>query len=428
MAIIISIFILISCFKRPMLGLALLLQTNIIRSLISIDYQNPCFNCTNEPDVFLGAVTPILGLFFIILRFQLIKPVKYVVDSFDLFFLVTVFTLFFTSLYAVDTLESLGYSFRFLIFGFGFFFVSKLVIINTNNFTEYFKSFLLYSLWLSIIFGTFGAILYLAKGFGQGFYRLTMPGVHPIPYSQLIGLGIFISFILFITNGTYFNIKSKLKLNINKAVLPYLVLLLLATQTRGVILSMAVAIFIYLLLNQVKIKKRLLYISGVIMGLGLILAVQYIDFEVLFERLLAKKTEKSVDDRFIAYTDSFNIFLEHPFGIGPDSFKHFSVLPYPHNLFLEFLAQYGVFGLVLSLYFIVLIIFMCFIVKKIGKKSITHIVMLALFFYYFTEAMFSFTLWMQRGMFISMGLFVAYNYRFRLDKNQNKKNVYNNQN
>lgn len=413
MSVIISIIFLLSCFKRPMFGLALMLQTNIIRSLINIDYVDPCFACINESDILLGAITPILCFVVILLRFDFKSPIKYVIDIYDVFFIAAILILFFTSFYATDIVESLNYSFRFLLLGVGYFFITKIILLNTNKYEDAFKAFLIYSLWLAIIFGTFGGILYLLKGFGQGAYRLTIPGVHPIPFSQLIGLGIITSFIIFITNGSYFNIKSKFKLNINKALLPYLVLLLLATQTRGVMLSLAVSILFYLVLAKIKIRKSILYTSAFVMILAVFLAIQYIDFEVLFERMLAKQTASSVDNRLIAYSDSLSIFLEHPFGIGPDAFKYYSILPYPHNLFLELLAQYGIFGLLISLYLILLILFMSFIVKKTGNRSLTHIILMAIFFYYFIEAMFSFTLWMHKGLFLYMGLFAGYHYRFK---------------
>jgi len=415
MSILVSILILISCLKRPMLGLALLLQINIIRSLVSIDFNNPCFTCVNESDVLLGAVTPVLGLILILLRLDIRKKIVYVFDVFDGFFVLSVCTLFLTSLYAVDIIDSLGYSFRFLFLGCSFFVVSKILILNASQYQyiSYFKSFLIYSLFLSIIFGTFGCVLYLMKGFGQGAYRLTIPGVHAIPFSQLLGLGIFVSFIIFITNGAFFNIKSKLKLNINIAILPYLVLLLLASQTRGIMLSLAVAILVYLTLSRVKIKRKVLYFSGTVMVLALIVAIQYIDFEVLFQRLLSKKTAKSVDDRFIAYSDSLSLFIEHPLGIGPNSFKHYSILDYPHNFFLEFISQYGIFGLFISFYFIFMCLYMLLLTYKYGKTNLMYILLFTLFIYFFIETIFSFTLWMHKGMYVSMGLFAGYHYKFR---------------
>jgi O-antigen ligase len=396
-----------------MLGLALLLQINIIRALVSIDFNSPCFTCLNEQDILLGAITPVLGFILILLRLDFRKKIVYVIDIFDGFFVLSICVLFLTSLYAIDIIASLSYSFKFLFLGCGFFVVSKILILNTNHYISYLKSFLLYSLIIAIVLGTFGGVLYLLKGFGAGAYRMTIPGVHPIPFSQLLGLGIFVSFIIFITNGSFFNITSKLRLNINKAILPYLVLLLFATNTRGIILSTAVAVFLYLVLARIKIKKRILYVSAAVMILGLIVAIQYIDFEVLFERLLAKKTAKSGDDRIIAYMDSISLFLEHPFGIGPDSFHHYSILPYPHNFFLEFLSQYGIAGLFIDIYFIFIIFYM-FLITFINKnKNLIYIILFTVFIYFFVETIFSFTLWMHRGMFIFMGLFAGYNYRIK---------------
>ncbi|WP_406685329.1 O-antigen ligase family protein [Seonamhaeicola sp. MEBiC1930] len=389
---------------------------NIIRSIPYIDYTSPCFNCINETDVLLGAITPFLGFTIILLRSSFIKSIKYVIDVFDVFFVISIFTLFLTSIYATDFVESLDYSLRFLFLGSPFFYVPKILIINSNNYEGYLKSLLIYSFLLAVALGVFGGFLYLFKGYGHGAYRLTLPGVHPIPFSQLIGLGIITSFIMFITNGRFFNIQSKFKLNFNKVILPLLVLLLLATQTRGVMLSVTISFMLYLVLAKVKIKRSVIYASAAFMVLALIVAIQYIDFEVLFERLLAKQTEKSVDDRFIAYSDSIAIFLDHPFGIGPDAFKYYSILPYPHNLFLEFLGQYGLFGLVMSLYLVFLIVYMYFITYKLRRFNLIYIILLALFFYYFIEAMFSFTLWMHKGMFLTLGLFAGYHYKLRKQK------------
>ena len=416
MAIVIFLVILFCCLKKPMLGLALILQTNIIRALISIDYDNPCFNCINESDLLLGAIAPLLGMMIILLRLEVLKQVKYVFDKFDGLFIAILGTLFFTSLYAINMLESITYTLRFLFLGFSYFFLTKIMMINSRNHLEDFKMFLLYSLWISIILGTFGGILYMLKGFGApGVYRMTIPGVHPIPFSQLLGLGIFVSFVIFITNGSFFGIKSKTQLNFNKIILPYLVLLLLATNTRGIMVSVAAAILLYMFLAKVKIKKRILYISGAVMVLAVIFAVQFIDFEVLFQRLLAKQTAKSVDERLIAYTDSVSIFFKHPFGIGPDAFQHYSTLPYPHNIFLEFLSQYGIFGLLISLYFILTIVYMFLLTLKKRITDLAYVVMFCLFIYFFIETNFSFTLWMHKGMFIFMGLFAGYSYRIRKD-------------
>ena len=243
-----------------------------------------------------------------------------------------------------------------------------------------------------------------------------MPGVHPIPYSQLIGLGVIASFLIFITNGSYFNIQSKLSLNFNKIILPFLLIVLFATNTRGVMVSLFAFILFYAVLSKVKIKKSVLYLSGGAVGLMLFFAISYIDFDVLFERLFSTYTKKSTDDRFIAYYDSIQLFINHPFGVGSESFQHFSILPYPHNYFLELIAQYGIFGLFLALLLMLTILNMFFITSKLKKADNTFVILMGLVLYFLIEAMFSFTIWMHKGLYLTMGLFMAYFYAYKIKK------------
>ncbi len=417
MSYIIFIFVIFCCFKKPIFGLALLLQTNIIRGALKIDYVDPCFLCSNKPDFFLGMMMPIIGFSLILLRNDFIKKkTKYPIDVADIYFFGLIFVLFFTSIYARDSAAAFGAFLKFLFLSFGFYFTAKTVIANAVDPKYLICSFLKYSYWLSIFFGIIGSVLYITKGFGQGYWRLTMPGVHPIPFSQLIGLGVITSFLIFITNGVYFNIQSKLSLNFNKIILTFLLIVLFATNTRGVMVSLFAFMFFYVCWSKVKIKKSVLYLSGGIVGLMLFFAISYIDFYVLFERLFSTYTKKSTDDRFIAYYDSIQLFINHPFGIGSESFQHFSILPYPHNYFLELIAQYGVFGLFLALLLVLTILNMFFITSKLKKVDNTFVILMGLVLYFLIEAMFSFTIWMHKGLYLTMGLFMAYFYAYKIKK------------
>ncbi len=410
MTILLALFILFYCIRKPIIGLALLLQINIIRAFAVVDYNNPVFD-TNESDIILGAITPILAFVIIILRFNFKKKVHYVIDEFDWYFVFTIVVLFFSSLYAPNFIEAIGYSFKYLLIGSSFYFISKIIIINTVDYRGAVNTFFKTTLILSLIFGCVASYLYVFKGGTAN--RLTFPGVHPIPFSQLIGLGVLISFMIFITNGSLFNIKSKLIFRLNIIVLPILTLILFGTNTRGVMMATAVAAFIYLLIAKVKIKKRTLYVVSALMIVGLVVAINYIDFEVLFSRILWRGTSKSGDDRLIAYIDSLYLFITHPLGVGPDGFKHYSTLPYPHNFFLENIANYGIFGLFLDLYFFLMGALMFLITLKNRHKDIMIVFLFVVYFYFFIEAMFSFTLWMHKGLYLSIGLFVAYYYRFK---------------
>ena len=413
MTFLFAAIILYYCFTKPVVGLALLLQINIIRSLAIIDFQNPCFDCANEPDMFLGAIIPLLGFVLIIIKLELRKSITYVINEFDGFFLLAIPIVFMASFYSPNFIASIDYSFRFLFLGSGFYFITKIIISNTNQYLEKTYLFFKTTLILSVVLGTIAGVLYLTKG--ENHLRLTLPGVHPIPFSQLIGVGVLVSFVTFITNGRFLQIHSKTILNINKLALLYLIVLLLATNTRGVMLSVGVAILFYVIVTKVKIKKRTLYISGGILLIGLITVINYIDVDVLFTRMFSPYTAKSVDDRLIAYQDSFMMLLEHPFGVGTNGFSYYSILPYPHNLFLENIANYGIFGIAMSIYFLLLIMFMLLITIRNHKKNYMYVFLFALFIYFFIETMFSFTLWMHKGLYLSIGLFAAYHYRFKKD-------------
>ena len=417
MSYLIFLFVIFCCFKKPIFGFALLLQTNIIRGVLKIDYADPCFSCSNDPDIFLGMMMPIIGLSLILFRNDFIKKkIKYPIDITDIYFFGLIFVLFFTSIYACDSAAAFGTFLKFLFLSFGFYFTAKIVVANTVEPKHLIGTFLKYSYWLSIVFGIIGSVLYITKGFGQGYWRLTMPGVHPIPYSQLIGLGVIASFLIFITNGSYFNIQSKLRLNFNKIILPFLLIVLFATNTRGVMVSLLAFMLFYVFLSKVKIKKSVLYLSGGTVGLMLFFAITYIDFDILFERLFSTYTKKSTDDRFIAYYDSIQLFINHPFGVGSESFQHFSILPYPHNYFLELIAQYGVFGLFLALLLILTIFNMFFITSKLKRVDNTFVILMGLVLYFLIEAMFSFTIWMHKGLYLTMGLFMAYFYAYKIKK------------
>jgi hypothetical protein len=413
-SIIISLIIIYICTKKPIVGIALLLQTNIIRALAELDYKNPCFHCSNDVDIFLGAITPLIA-FLIILITQVLKgKLKYYFDAFDLFFFCCVIIFFFTSLYSVNILDSFTYSIRFVFLGSPYYFLGKLIILNTNDYVNEIKLFFKTTLVLSSILGTFGLIFYFIKA-DEFVLRLTIPGVHPIPYSQLIGFGLIISFIVFITNGAFFEIQSKRIINLNKILLIELTLILFATNTRGVMLASAVSIFIYLLIAKVKIKKQTIYLSGAALFLVLIAIVSYIDVEVLFRRILSPYTSKSEGDRFIAYSDSLELLFKYPLGAGADTFKDLSILPYPHNIFLECIAHFGIFGVFLSLFILFLIIYMIYTTAKYYLKQPIITLILSVFIFFLIETMFSFTLPMHKGLYLMMGFFAAILYKTRFD-------------
>ena len=68
LSLFVGLIILYICWKKPIVGIAILIQINLIRAIVTLDFNELCFNCVNDSDVFLGALIPILGLIVILLK------------------------------------------------------------------------------------------------------------------------------------------------------------------------------------------------------------------------------------------------------------------------------------------------------------------------------------------------------------------------
>jgi len=405
--LIIAVVILYLAWEKPIIAIAILLQTNLIRSLAEINLSNLCFNCINDQSLILGVIIPLLAFLLIVVKtsFKTAK-FKYKLDLFDGFFILTTLILIFSTFYAPNFVEAIDYTSRFVLIGSSFYFITKLILLNKTHINALIWQFFKASIILAFVLGNLALILIAYSG--QSVVRMTLPGVHPIPFSQLIGLAFLVSFVIFYSNGKIFQIHNKTYLKANNILFIYFTILLFATNTRGVLFSAIIALLIFISLNIKKVKKTNLYIYGAILILIIVIIVVNIDVEVLFNRLLKSSGDKSISDRLIAYNGSIRIFLEHPFGVGTNGFKYYSILGYPHNFFLENLAQYGIFGIFLNVYFLLMILYMFLITISYRKKDMLIVFLFSLFCYFMIETMFSFTLWMHKGMYLSLGLFAGY--------------------
>ena len=99
-SIFIGLIILYICWVKPMVGIAILVQINLIRAVFSLDFNNLNFRSVNEPDAFFGAIIPILGLITIFLKLNSIhKKIKFKLSFIDVFFLLAIFTLIFSTIF-----------------------------------------------------------------------------------------------------------------------------------------------------------------------------------------------------------------------------------------------------------------------------------------------------------------------------------------
>ena len=410
-----GLLILYMCWRKPIAGLAVLVQINLVRAVVSLDFDNLCFKCINESDLLLGAIIPLLGFALILVKlYSKNKNLKFKLSFIDVFFVLVIVTLFYTSIFSANIAASIAYTGRFILLASSYYFISKIIILNAEQPNKLIIDFLKVTLILGVCLGIISLILlYFSSGYVD---RLTIPGVHPIPFSQLIGFAVLVIISSLIID------KNLLPINIGSLVsrgllLVFLLMVLFASNTKGILLSIIISFIIMLYLKGFKISKKLLVLMCLVILPLTFYVVSKIGYESLFERLFRSLGDNSINHRLLSYGESFEIFMRFPLtGSGPGAYDIFGYLPYPHNFFLENIAQYGIIGIIINIYFLFMLYIIFEISNRTKHKNFIFSLLFILIVYFFTETMVSFTLWMHKGLYLSLGLFSGYYF------NKNKKN------
>jgi len=409
-----GLLILYMCWRKPIAGLAVLVQINLVRAVVSLDFDNLCFKCINESDLLLGAIIPLLGFALILVKlYSKNKNLKFKLSFIDVFFVLVIVTLFYTSIFSANMAASVAYTGRFILLASSYYFISKIIILNAEQPNKLIIDFLKVTLILGVCLGIISLILlYFSSGYVD---RLTIPGVHPIPFSQLIGFAVLVIISSLIID------KNLLPINIGSLVsrgllLVFLLMVLFASNTKGILLSIIISFIIMLYLKGFKISKKLLVLMCLVILPLTFYVVSKIGYESLFERLFRSLGDNSINHRLLSYGESFEIFMRFPLtGSGPGAYDIFGYLPYPHNFFLENIAQYGILGIIINIYFLFMLYIIFEISNRTKHKNFIFSLLFILIVYFFTETMVSFTLWMHKGLYLSLGLFSGYYF------NKNKK-------
>ncbi|WP_318311069.1 O-antigen ligase family protein [Flagellimonas crocea] len=407
MAILLALIVLSLCFYRPILGYAILLQINLVRALISIDINNICFLCLNDQDILLGAIVPILGHFLILAKIGLAKKIIYKIDIFDLFFCCVTAIMLFSIIYSISTYDSIAYVSKFIFLGLPFYFSGKLILLNSNTKNNTIRMFFKYSIALALMFSLISLVLLIK--YGSIPFRLTIPGVHPITFSQLIGIGVILSFLKYISKDGFLSFGKRFD-RFNIAFLLVFLVVLILSKTRGVMLASIISILVYFSFFKIVVKKRFLKLISIISLAGLVALIFSLDFESIFNRILNASKDASIQERIELYSNSILTPLEKPIGIGAGAFEFYEKVGfYPHNLFLDLIVQFGFLGIILFL-FLTLIILILVLDTYNNRLNKFKVVLFALLVYFLIETMFSFTFWMYKGVFAMLGLMSGFYY------------------
>jgi O-antigen ligase len=392
--------------KKPGIALVALINIYTIRSFADINWSNPQYYTDYyqiPPSIIFSLILPLISFILILINiFIRNKNIQYPLDVIDiLLFLLTVILLIFIN-FSPDTYDAIEYFIKFITIGISFYIIGKIYIFNNDNPVKILKEIFLSFYFLGIILSlAANAILYFNH---LTIERLTLPGVHPIPFAQAVGMTFILSFVIFITNGEIFKIRSKSFLIFNQLVFLFITISLFATNTRGILFASIFSILIFLFLNPIKVHKVQILFFSFILFFSILYIITVIDISFLFSRLIHSSTDQSISDRVLAYSDSIQIFSEHIFGVGTNAFSHYSFLVYPHNLFLQNIAEYGIFGLVWNYLLIAFTGYLLYLVYQLRYRATLFILVYIIFIYYFIETMFSFTLWMHKGLYFNLGL------------------------
>jgi len=112
--------------------------------------------------------------------------------------------------------------------------------------------------------------------------------------------------------------------------------------------------------------QRILAILVLLVGVGLFISqLSATELVVRISNTEAGGPDVSALERLSAYGIALQLFLQHPFfGVGAGGFRAFYVAEYPHNIELEFLAEYGLVGTALFIALIVAVI------KLVGRTRL----------------------------------------------------------
>lgn len=422
LSLFVGLIILYICWRKPIVGIAVLIQINLIRSIVSLDLEALCFRCVNDSEVFLGALIPILGFVVILLKlYSKNKEVKYRLSFIDVFFVLTICTLFYATIFSSDVKESIVYTSKFILLGFSYYFISKTILLNTEHPDKLIIDFLKTTLILGTVIGTISLFVLLYNG--ESVDRLTIPGVHPIPFSQLIGFALLVIISSLIIDKKRFPIQIG-SITIRGFLLVFLLMILFASNTKGVLLSVFLAGMIMLYIRGFRINKKIALLVIIVIVPLVFYVISTIGYESLFERLFRSLEDDSINHRLLSYRESFDIFLNFPLtGTGPGAYNQYGYLDYPHNFFLENIAQYGILGVLINIYFVFLLFIIYEISNKAKNRNFIYSLLFILIIFFFVETMVSFTLWMHKGMYVTLGLFSGYYF----NKIKFKKTNFNNE-
>ncbi|MAO01565.1 MAG: hypothetical protein CMD05_01345 [Flavobacteriales bacterium] len=164
-------------------------------------------------------------------------------------------------------------------------------------------------------------------------------------------------------------------------------MLAFATGSRGPLLSLFITLFVFFILNYIKLLYKVIILFVAFIG---VLTFTPIGEKILKSDAIDRVTMnikhggslKSTGARMDFTKRSISLISDYPFGVGcgnwqtaanDKKFNYVIAHAYPHNLFFELTNEYGVLAGLLFLFLILHIFYLSFIKMKKNRSNITSL-------------------------------------------------------
>ncbi|WP_339882040.1 O-antigen ligase family protein [Polaribacter vadi] len=420
--------VILVAIKKSSVALAILLNINLFRAIPYVDYKYPYYGYYNENDLLLGAILPAICFLIILIKiFWKKDKINYKVDIIDVFMLFLSLIMIISVIYSPNFSKSIYYTGIFIILGCPFYFVTKLLFLNSNNIKKQFFEFVYGILFFAFIFSLIS--LYLHSIAKYPYARMTFPGVFPIPFCLFLCTATIFIIIYYIKPNFKGAINKKAKILFSLPVFAIIFFSIIKSNTRGPVFAMVLASLIVLgMFFKIKLNIKIILAFIVTSFSGLIVLVTAFDINKIAMRFIDLVPEKgnSLSPRLLAYADSIKLLIQRPWGISVGTFEDFysnqadsAGSSYAHNLFMELISSFGLIGLLISFFIIYICLYEYNFIIKNQKKIFSDYLFftsIVLVTFYFFETQFSFTLSTHKGWYFALASYSVFKFKFLKSK------------
>ena len=283
------------------------------------------------------------------------------------------------------------------------------------------KNFFKYSVFVAIILMPpafyehfFNPVLAQKTRFSMYFFENTNVKDNPILFGSTYAVLLIIVLVWMLESGKF--------TTINPFIIAASAYFILLSGSRGVIISLLTAIIFYFsLISKIKLRTKIyasVFILFTFFGIYKYLLPErlanFYSYSISANAL--QDSGSSIHMRIVMWEQAIRDFVENPIiGIGTGNSNNRS--GFPHNIVLEVAAEFGVLGLLVFISLVYIIVRKAVVFLRNMQLSNSHMLMrllLVLFIYFLTHAMFSGHMANQFRLYISVGLIACLDNLWRL--------------